>query len=125
MKAKDALTTTDIFVVSDHGFSTVDPAVDVAAKLRAAGLDAVRAFKKTPKRGQILVVSLGGSVTFYVVEHDPAVIGKLVDFLQRSDFAGVILTRERHEGTFTFAQAQVDAPGRARRDRGLSLERSA
>ncbi len=107
LKAKNALTTTDIFVVSDHGFSTVDPAVDVAAQLRAEGLDAVRAFDEKPKRGQILVVSLGGSVTFYVAEHDPAVIGKLVDFLQRSDFAGVILTRERGEGTFSFAQAQL------------------
>ncbi len=110
LKAKDALTTTDIFVVSDHGFSTVGITVDVAAQLRAAGLDAVRAFKQTPKRGQILVVSLGGTVTFYVVEHDPAVIAKLVDALQRSDFAGVIMTRVRDPGTFTFAQAKVASP---------------
>ena len=111
LKAKDALTKTDIFVVSDHGFSTVDPAVDVAAQLRAAGLEAVRAFDEKPRRGQILVVSLGGSVLFYVVERDPAVTAKLLDALQRADFAGVILTREKHEGTFTFAQAQLDAPG--------------
>ncbi|MBA3609299.1 MAG: alkaline phosphatase family protein [Chthoniobacterales bacterium] len=111
LKAKDALTKTDIFVVSDHGFSTVDPAVDVAAQLRAAGLEAVRAFDGNPRRGQILVVSLGGSVLFYVVESDPAVTAKLLDALQRADFAGVILTREKHEGTFTFAQAHLDAPG--------------
>ena len=110
LKAKNALTNTDIFVVSDHGFSTVDLAVDVAARLRAAGFDAVRAFTLEPKTRQILVVTLGGSVGFYVAGHDVATIDKLVDFLQRSDFAGVILTRATHEGTFTFAQTQLNAP---------------
>ena len=42
LKARSALTSTDIFVVSDHGFSTIDLAVDVAARLRAGGFDAVR-----------------------------------------------------------------------------------
>ncbi len=109
LEAKDALSKTDIFVVSDHGFSTVDPAVDVAAQLRAAGLDAVRAFDENPRRGQVLVISLGGSVMFYVVERDPEVTSKLLDALQRADFAGVILTRGKREGTFSFAQAQIDA----------------
>ncbi len=111
LKAKDALAKTDIFIVSDHGFSTVDTPVDVAAELRAAGLEAVRSFKETPRRGQILVVSLGGSVMFYVVERDPAVTGKLIDVLQQADFTGVIFTREKREGTFTLAQAQLDTPG--------------
>ncbi|CAN5440629.1 alkaline phosphatase family protein [soil metagenome] len=110
LKTKNALTKTDILVVSDHGFSTVDPAIDVASKLRAAGLDAVRSFAGEPKRGQILVVSLGGSVTFYVAKHEPATIEKLIDALQRSDFAGVILARVKHPGTFSLAEAQLDAP---------------
>jgi arylsulfatase A-like enzyme len=110
LEAKNALTTTDIFVVSDHGFSTIGRAFDVAAQLRAAGLDAVREFTEPPPRGQILTVSLGGSIAFYVVDHAAATIGKLVDFLQRSDFAGVILTRTAHSGAFTLAQAQVAAP---------------
>ncbi len=110
LKAKNALTTTDILVVSDHGFSTVDPAIDVAAKLRAAGLDAVRSFAGKPKRGQILGVSLGGTVIFYVAQHEPATIGKLIEVLQRSDFAGVIMARGKHPGTFSLAEAQLDAP---------------
>ncbi len=110
LKAKNALSKTDIFVVSDHGFSTIYRVVDVAAQLKKAGFDAVRAFAEKPKRGQILVVSLGGSVTFYVVDHEQAVIEKLIDFLQRSDFAGVILAREKHAGSFTFAQTEIDAP---------------
>ena len=110
LKAKKALTSTDLFVVSDHGFSTVDRMVDAAALLQTAGFDAVRELGDEPPDGQILVVTLGGSIAFYVVDHDQAVIRKLVDFLQRSDFAGVILTREAQEGTFTLAQAQIDAP---------------
>ncbi|MEO5719492.1 MAG: alkaline phosphatase family protein [Chthoniobacterales bacterium] len=110
LKAKNALASTDIFVVSDHGFSTVNRTVDVAAVLRAAGLNAVRSFAEKPKRGQILVVSIGGSVLFYVVEHEPELTKRLIDVLQRSDFAGVILTRDKHEGTFTLAQTQLNAP---------------
>ncbi|MGH8163046.1 MAG: alkaline phosphatase family protein, partial [Rhodanobacteraceae bacterium] len=66
LRSKNALTSTDIFVVSDHGFSTIDLAIDAAKRLRAAGFEAVRFFKGKPKRGQILVVSLGGSMEFYV-----------------------------------------------------------
>ena len=106
---KNVLAKTDLFVVSDHGFSTVDSVTDVAAVLRAEGLDAVRELPDKPQAGQILVVTLGGSVAFYVVDHDQEVIRKLVNFLQRSEFAGVILTREAQAGTFTLAQAQIDA----------------
>jgi arylsulfatase A-like enzyme len=110
LKAKNALTTTDVLVVSDHGFSTVDLVVDVAARLRAAGFDADREFSDKPHAGQILVVTIGGSVEFHVDNHDATVISRLIDFLQRSDFAGVILTRRAREGTFTLTQAQLDAP---------------
>jgi arylsulfatase A-like enzyme len=110
LKAKNALTTTDIMVVSDHGFSTIDLAVDVAARLRAAGFDAVRAFADQPPRGQILVVTLGGSVEFYVAGHDPEITQRLIDFLPQSDFAGVIFTREAHDGTFTYTQAEIETP---------------
>lgn len=110
LKTKNALTNTDIIVVSDHGFSTVDRLVDVAARLQAAGFHAVRAWSAQPPAGRILVVTLGGSVGFYVAGHDAAVISRLIDFLQSSDFAGVILTRDAHPGTFTLAQAQLDTP---------------
>ncbi|MGI9172970.1 MAG: alkaline phosphatase family protein [Chthoniobacterales bacterium] len=110
LEAKNALASTDIIVVSDHGFSTVDRVVDAAERLRGAGFDAARSLPEKPKAGQILVVTLGGSIEFYVFEHDTAVISRLVDFLQRSDFAGVIFTRRWHQGTFTLAQGQVDSP---------------
>ncbi len=110
LKAKNALTNTDILVVSDHGFSTINLALDAAARLRAAGFDAVRTFPSDPKPGQVLVVSLGGSMEFYVAGHEPGTIKRLIEFLQHSDFAGVIVSRTPHEGTFTMAQLQMETP---------------
>jgi len=98
---KGARKNTDIFVVSDHGFSTIERAIDFPAELRKAGFDAVKAFKETPKRGQIMVVGNGGTILFYVIDHDRDVTGRLVEWLQRSDFAGVIFARDKFEGTFS------------------------
>ena len=110
LRAKDALTNTDIFVVSDHGFSTINLALDAAERLRAAGFDAVREMNDPPKAGRVLVVSLGGSMEFYVTDHDAETVRRLVDYLQHSDFAGVILTRTAQEGAFTLAQAHLETP---------------
>src|SRR6185437_8848769 len=75
---KDASKTTDVFVVSDHGFSTIERAIDFPAELRKAGFDATAGFKGTPKRGQVMVVGNGGTILFYVIEHDREVAGRLV-----------------------------------------------
>jgi len=110
---KDARKTTDIFVVSDHGFSTIERAIDFPAELRKAGFDATASFKETPKRGQVMVVGNGGTILFYVIEHDRDVAGRLVEWLQHSDFAGVIFARENFEGTFSLETVRVnttDAP---------------
>jgi arylsulfatase A-like enzyme len=101
---------TDIFVVSDHGFSTIGTSVDVATILRNAGFSAMREFRSTPKPGDILVNSQGGSVLFHIIDHDESVAHKLVAFLQQQEFAGVILTREPMEGTFTLGQAKIASP---------------
>src|ERR1017187_7153063 len=45
LKEKGAFDTTDIFVVSDHGFSTLASGVDVATRLRDNGFNAAREFK--------------------------------------------------------------------------------
>ncbi len=49
----------------------------------------------------------GGSVLFYVVGHDKTITARLVEFLQQSDFAGVIFTKDPMEGTFGLAQANM------------------
>ena len=103
--------TTDVLVVSDHGFSTIGRKVDVAAALAAAGFDAKR---KTPgglQPGGVMVVPNGGSTLLYVGGHDPVVSRRLVEFLQKQDWTGVIFSREPQEGAFPLAAAHIDAPG--------------
>ena len=48
LHAKGVLEKTDLFIVSDHGFSTVDRAIDLMAILKKAGFPVVRSFAKTP-----------------------------------------------------------------------------
>jgi predicted AlkP superfamily pyrophosphatase or phosphodiesterase len=106
---KNARSTTDVFVVSDHGFSTIARSINVPKILRDAGFDAVIEFANEPKPGQIMIVGNGGTVLFYVIGHDASITRRLVEFLQQTDFAGVIFTREAMEGTFTFDKAKVDS----------------
>jgi arylsulfatase A-like enzyme len=105
---KNARNTTDVFIVSDHGFSTIERAIDFPAELRKAGFDAASSFKETPKRGQVMVVGNGGTVLFYVIEHDRDVVARLVEWLQHSDFAGVIFAREKFEGTFSLETVRAN-----------------
>jgi arylsulfatase A-like enzyme len=102
--------TTDVFVVSDHGFSTIERSVDLREILRDAGFSAQTEFNDEPKRGDIMLVGNGGSVLFYVEGHDAEVTRRLVEFLQQTDFAGVIFTREAMPGTFRLDQAKIDPP---------------
>jgi arylsulfatase A-like enzyme len=102
--------TTDLFIVSDHGFSTIRRSVDLRKILDDAGFVAKTEFKEEPKHGDIMLAGNGGSVLFYVIGHDAAVTRRLVEFLQQSDFAGVIFTKEPVQGTFGFAEAKMDPP---------------
>jgi arylsulfatase A-like enzyme len=101
--------TTDIFVVSDHGFSTIARSVDLRKLLKEAGFDVATEFTKEPKAGDIMLAANGGTVLFYVMQHDADVTRRLVEFLQKSDFAGVIMTREKLEGTFGLKEAMIDS----------------
>ncbi|MFZ0671780.1 MAG: alkaline phosphatase family protein [Pseudolabrys sp.] len=130
---RDARGRTDVFIVSDHGFSTIKRSVDLRRILNDAGFTAkieelriakdgnqsaggIRdktEFNDQPKPGDIILAANGGSVLFYVVGHDKKLIRRLVEFLQQSDFAGVIFTKEPMEGTFGLTQALIqrgDAP---------------
>ncbi len=104
---------TDVFVVSDHGFSTVSRNVDVAAALKKAGFSAARKYEEPPTNGDVMVVGEVGTVLLYVKGHDLKLILKLVEFLQQQDFIGVIFTRSPMKGTFTLDQVGIntkDAP---------------
>ena len=102
--------TTDIFVVSDHGFSTINRSIDLRKILKDAGFVAKTEFGDEPKPGDIMLVGNGGSVLFYVVEHDATVTRRLIEFLQQSDFAGVIFSKQGLPGTFHLSDGKIDNP---------------
>jgi len=104
---QNARETTDVFVVSDHGFSTIKRSVDLRKILNDAGFAAKTDFETAPKPGDIMLAGNGGSVLFYVIGHDEKVVRRLVEFLQQSDFAGVIFTKTRMEGTFGLDKAMI------------------
>ncbi len=102
--------TTDVFVVSDHGFSTIERSVDLRKILNDAGFTTKTEFRDEPKPGDIMLVGNGGTVLFYVMNHDAPVTRRLVESLQHSDFAGVIFTKKAMEGTFALDQGKIDSP---------------
>jgi arylsulfatase A-like enzyme len=104
---------TDVFVISDHGFSTTSRSVDLAAFLKRRGFNAVREFLQPPVNGDILVIGNGGTDLLYVIGHDSEITHKIVELLQAQDFAGAIFTREPMDGTFTLDKVRIntaDAP---------------
>jgi arylsulfatase A-like enzyme len=101
---------TDVFVVSDHGFSTISRVVSVTDTLNKAGFHAAHEYKQPPTDGDIMVVSCGGSALLYVIGHDPKLARKIVALLQQQDYTGVILTREPMDGTFTLDQVRINTP---------------
>jgi arylsulfatase A-like enzyme len=92
---------TDVMVISDHGFSTIERADDPVPPLSAEGLMVTgTGFGAQPPAGTILAVGNGGSIMFYVIGHDEEVGRKLTEFLQKTDYAGVIFSRWGLPGTF-------------------------
>jgi predicted AlkP superfamily pyrophosphatase or phosphodiesterase len=104
---RHARASTDVFVVSDHGFSTIQRSIDLRKILDDAGFAAKLEFNGEPQPGDIMLAGNGGSVLFYVIGHDEKLIRHLVEFLQQSDFAGVIFTKTAIDGTFTLDQAKI------------------
>lgn len=120
LKEKNLLDKTDIMVVSDHGFSTISKGPDVVAALKKAKLPA---FKRNdnPDSGDIMVVGLGGSVMFYVLDRQPEMIHRLVEFLQQADFTGVVFSRLKIPGTFPLESVRYDGQTNSGPDVMISL----
>lgn len=104
LRDKGVYEKTDIFVVSDHGFSTISAGPDIPSILRKQKFKGGSKLED-PEPGDVITIGLGGAALFYVVERDEAVIRRLVEFLQTSDFAAVIFSRQRLEGTFPLENA--------------------
>ena len=107
LEEKEVLDKTDVLVTSDHGFSNVQRGPDVVEALTNAKFKAVRKFED-PEPGEILVVGHGGAASFYVVDHDEPLVRRLVEFLQGTDFAGVIFCRLPVEGTFPMEAVRIN-----------------
>lgn len=110
LQKRGELDKTDIFVVSDHGFSTIERSVDPVKYYNDHGVTVSKQFTSPPTNGQVLSVSVGGATGLYVIGHDAGTIGKLVELLQQSDFAGPIFTRNVLPGTFAISAAHLDSP---------------
>lgn len=101
---------TDIFVVSDHGFSTIGENGDVAATLQTAGIRARANWEQPPASNDVVSVGNGGSVLLYVVGKSPATIQHIVTTLQQQPNTGVIFTRVALPGTLPLAEVMLDSP---------------
>jgi arylsulfatase A-like enzyme len=110
LNEQGARETTDLFVVSDHGFSTIRRSIDLRKILSDAGFVAKTEFHEQQKPGDIMMVGNGGSVLFYISGHDPTATRRLVEFLQQSDFTGVIFTKQGLPGTFRLSEVKIDNP---------------
>lgn len=102
---------TDVFVVSDHGFSSIQEMCDVQAALINQGIHASR---KVPPQGvsdgDVLLVSNGSTVFLYVTGHNEGLIEKTVHCLQAQPFCGVVFTRKPVEGAFRLEDARINSP---------------
>jgi predicted AlkP superfamily pyrophosphatase or phosphodiesterase len=83
---------TDVFVVSDHGFTTNTAGVDVAGDLVQAGL------KASPDSTDVVLASSGQAVAAYVERHDGERLARLACLVQSRDWGGVVFTAARAAG---------------------------
>jgi arylsulfatase A-like enzyme len=110
LKARNLQDSTDVIVVSDHGFSTIFENVDVLPILTAHGFHALRKFPETGgKDGDVMVVSIGGLVFCYVTGHNSELIAKIVHFFQSQPFSGVVFSQKPVAGAFPMADAGLDS----------------
>ncbi len=108
---------TDVIVVSDHGFSTNTRGVDVGRALIDAGL------KASADSADVVLASSGQAVTLHVEGGDEDRIARLARFVQSQDWGGVVFADGvpgdplgRVEGTFSLELIHL-----ASRERGADL----
>ena len=83
---------TDVFVASDHGFTTNTAGVDVARELIDAGL------KAGADSADVVLASSGQAVALHVAGRDRERIARIARFVQARDWGGVLFTAGREAG---------------------------
>ncbi len=107
LEGNGALQETDVFVLSDHGYATIESVVDLGAELREAG------FPSGGQPGGVLTATNGASALFYAHESEPSTIERLADWLSRKPWCGALLAAERVgdvPGTLPAKVANIDGP---------------
>ena len=99
--------TTDVFVVSDHGYSTISDVIPVEPVLRDAG------FPEIDQPGGVAVANNGGSVLFYIHDSDPTVAANLTEWLTSQTWCGPLFVSERvgqSVGALPMSVVGIDGP---------------
>lgn len=99
--------TTDILVLSDHGYSTISATIALETLLRAAG------FPEIDQAGGVAVANNGGSALLYLNEPDAGSAGRLAGWLMEQPYAGAICAAARLgpvPGTLPAALIGCDGP---------------
>jgi arylsulfatase A-like enzyme len=101
----------DVFVVSDHGYSTIDSVIDIQAELAGAGFDLA------PRAGQgensVVVAENGGSVLLYLPGSNPERRGRLLSWLSDQPWVDAIATKgsgSDHSEFATMSEIGLDGP---------------
>src|SRR2546427_44421 len=86
------MSSTDVLVVSDHGFTTNVSGVDVAGALIEAGL------KAAADSSDVVLASSGQAVAVHVEGHDRDRIAAIARLVQSREWGGVVFTRGWADG---------------------------
>jgi arylsulfatase A-like enzyme len=76
----------DVFVVSDHGYSTIDAVIDVKEELTKAG------FSVDENEDSVIVAENGGSVLLYLPNGNQQLIEKLLAWLTVQEWVDAVAT---------------------------------
>ena len=87
----------DVFIVSDHGYSTIDSVIDVDKELSAGG------FNIGFEENSVVTAENGGSVLFYVPGADRELSSRLLHWLSLQRWVGSIATDIPDDRTAQFA----------------------
>ncbi len=109
----------DVFVVSDHGYSTIGSVIDVHAELSNAGFIPAGSPGGGPGSNQadnqhdIVVAENGGSVLLYVSANQRQLTDRLLEWLSGQDWVGAIATDLANPGipgVGTIGEIGLDGP---------------
>ncbi len=107
MERHGGMEETDVIVVSDHGYATIDEVVDIESELRAGG------FAHGDRPGGVLTATNGGAALFYVHDSDADTVARLATWLSGQPWCGAMLASGRVgaiPGTLPASVGNIEGP---------------